>query len=402
MRKLIFLILITISAFASSMISTNHEQHHITQELHLKGIQASPVLKPEDHTMGDALFDYIDMKIHPLLKEREYQNIWVIGNPDRSSGISKYEKQGKLFNWQRPTAEIQGDDLYIRVFPGREYVKHYATLIATYFSIQGKEWRHIRYVLPEEANAWKALISSNLSKVPAGDVAILGYGLDKLIGDEEIHWEGEGAFSWVTKKIGDKTVVYIGGRHSYWGDIAGRIVTMLAKQGFKQVIYVGKVGGMNSEGIPNQTLATGSSSFVDGETIHWKNLFDFATEDKEVVFGKHYTIPSVLNETKEWLDGNKDYAFVDNEIGFMAKAAISESIEFSYLHIISDNLHGGFKEDLTNERGIEAQQHRAMLMKKAKELIEKSFTKKGGIVHGVTDFDSLVDPLKIEFLEAIN
>jgi hypothetical protein len=83
--------------------------------------------------MRDSLFDYIDMKIHPLLKEREYKNIWVIGNPDRSSGISKYEKQGKLFNWQRPTAEIQGDDLYIRVFPGREYVKHYATLIATYF-----------------------------------------------------------------------------------------------------------------------------------------------------------------------------------------------------------------------------------------------------------------------------
>jgi hypothetical protein len=249
------------------------------------------------------------------------------------------------------------------------------------------------------------LTSSNLSKVPAGDVAILGYGLDKLIGDDEIHWEGEGAFSWVKKKIGDKTVVYIGGRHSYWGDIAGRIVTMLAKQGFKQVIYVGKVGGMNKDGIPNQTLATGSSSFVDGETIHWKNLFDFADGDKEVVFGKHYTIPSVLNETKEWLDSNKDYAFVDNEIGFMAKAVISESIEFSYLHIISDNLHGGFNENLTNERGVEAQQHRVALMKKAKALIEKSLTENRSIVSAPIDSNSrtvqtvLVGPLKSESLK---
>lgn len=129
---------------------------------------------------------------------------------------------------------------------------------------------------------------------------------------------------------------------------------------------------MNNKGIPNQTLATGSTSFVDGEIVHWKNIFDFANGDPEVIFGKHYTIPSVLNETKEWLKDNQDYAFVDNEIGFMAKAAMSESIEFSYLHIISDNLHGGFSEDLSNKRGLEAQQHRLKLMKKAKDIIERS------------------------------
>jgi hypothetical protein len=230
----------------------------------------------------------------------------------------------------------------------------------------------VHYVLPDEASAWKALTSSNLTQVPQGDVAILGYGLEKLMGEQTPQWEGNGAFSWVKKQIGDKNVVFIGGRHSYWGDIAGRIVTLLAKQGFKQVIYVGKVGGMNGRGIPNQTLATGDSSFVDGEMIHWKNQFDFAKGDPEVVFGLHYTIPSVLNETNEWLSINKDYAFVDNEIGYMAKAALSEGIEFSYLHIISDNLHGGFKEDLSNERGKEAQEHRSKLMEKAKAIIEQS------------------------------
>lgn len=296
----------------------------------------------------------------------------MIGNADRSSGISKYEKNDKLFNWQRPTAEIKEGDLYIRVFPGREYVKHYATLIATYFAIQQKEWKNIRYILPDETTTWEALISSNLNEAPKGDVAILGYGLEHLIGDKKIQWQGEGAFSWVQKQIGSKRIVYIGGKHSYWGDIAGKIVTLLAKQGFKQVIYVGKVGGMNEYGIPNKTLATGNSSFVDGEFITWKNLFDFARGDNQVVFGKHYTIPSVLYETKEWLKVNKCFAFVDNEIGFMAKAALSEGIEFSYLHIISDNLYGGFHEDLTNERGAVAQQKRYKLMQKVKALIEQS------------------------------
>ncbi|MCE5318888.1 MAG: hypothetical protein LLG04_16190, partial [Parachlamydia sp.] len=340
----------------------------------------------DEHAMGKSLFAYMDMKIHHLLKEREFENIWVVGDPDRSSGVSIYEKKGKLFNWQRPTAEIRGNDLVIRAYPGRAYVQHYATLIATYFAVQQKKWSHVRYILPDEATAWKAMTSSNLSDVPEGDVAIIGYGLEQLIGDKEIHWEGEGAFSWVKKRIANKTVVFIGGRHSYWGDIGGRVVTLLAKKGFKQVIYMGKVGGMNRQGIPNQTLATGDSSFVEGETIRWRNLFDFAKGDKAIVFGKHYTIPSVLNETKMWLENNQNYAFVDNEIGFMAKAALSESIGFSYLHIISDNLHGGYEEDLTNERGIEARQHRARLLEKAKVLIEQSLEERA--VRAAIDFGS--------------
>lgn len=342
------------------------------QEFSIKGIQPSPILDSQDHTMGGSLFDYLEMKIHPLLKEKEYKNIWVIGDADRSGGISSYEKNDKLFNWQRPTAEIRGDDLYIKAFPGREYVKHYAALIATYFALQDKEWKHVRYILPDETTAWEAILSSNLKEVPEGDVAIIGYGLEQLIGEEGTSWEGAGAFSWIKKKVGDKTILFIGGRHSYWGDIGGRIVSLLAQKGFKQVIYVGKVGGMSFEAIPNQTLATGNSSFVDGEIIHWENRFDFAKGDPDLIFGEHYTIPSVINETKEWLNHNGKYAFVDNEIGFMAKAALSESIGFSYLHIISDNLHGGYEEDLSNERSIEAKQHRLQLLEKAKALIEKS------------------------------
>lgn len=380
--KIIFLFL-----GAALLISFGTFSQYNPKELSLKGMQASVISNPDDHTMGKSLFKYVDMKVHHLLKEKEFKNIWVIGDPDRSEA-SKYEKKDKLFNWQRPTATIDGEDLYIKVFPGREYVKHYATLIGTYFAMQGKSSNHVRYVLPDEASAWKAMTSSNLKEVLKGDVAILGYGLEQLIGDETIEWEGKGNFSWVKKQIGDKTVVFIGGKHSYWGDIAGRIVSLLAKQGFKQLIYVGKVGGMNSSGIPNQTLATGDSSFVDGETIRWKNLFDFAKRDPQVVFGEHYTIPSVMNETKEWLEKNKEYAFIDNEIGFMAKAAQSEGVQFSYLHIISDNLNGGYEEDLTNERGNAAKEHRSKLLQKAKALIEESLVRKESPVRAAIDFGS--------------
>ena len=397
MRKIIFL---GLGVALLTSFGSFSQRDFDTKELSLKGLQASVLSNSDDHTMGESLFSYIDPKVHHLLKEKEFKNIWIVGDPDRTGVISKYEKRDKLFNWQRPTATIHGEDLYIKVFPGREYVKHYATLIGTYFAIQQKDAKHVHYVLPDEAVAWKALTSSNLKEVPKGDVAILGYGLEQLIGDEEVHWEGKGNFSWVKKQIGDKMVVFIGGKHSYWGDIAGRIVSLLAKQGFSQVIYVGKVGGMNGSGIPNQTLATGNTSFVDGETIRWKNLFDFAKDDGQVVFGEHYTIPSVMNETKEWLEKNKNYAFVDNEIGFMAKAAQSEGIQFSYLHIISDNLNGGFEENLTNERENVAKEHRTKILQKAKTLIEESLVKKEGSLRVAIDFGSgsikiqtaLVDP----------
>lgn len=347
------------------------KQDHNPSEFPLKGIQALAI-DYHEHTMGDSLPDYLEKKIHHLLKQREFKNIWVIGDASRSSSLSLYEKKDKLFNWQRPTAEIHGDDILIKVFPGREYVKHYAALIASYFAIKGQESSHVRYILPEESQSWKALTSSNLNEAPVGDVAIIGWGLESIIGEKTIEWKGDGAFSWYIKKYGDKTAVFIGGRHSYWGDIGGKIVTLLAKKGFKQVIYIGKVGGMNLQGIPNQTLATGNSSFVDGEIIHWQNLFDFAKGQEDVVFGDHYTIPSVLNETCEWLNRNSSYAFVDNEIGFMAKAALSKSIQFSYLHIISDNLHRGYEEDLANERSEQSKAHRLALLERIKFLIENA------------------------------
>jgi hypothetical protein len=133
---------------------------------------------------------------------------------------------------------------------------------------------------------------------------------------------------------------------------------------------VGKVGGLKKDHIPNQTLATGNNSFLDSEYIQWDNLFDFAKEEEQVVVGDQYTIPSVLNETKHWLKMQKAYSFVDSEIGFMAKAALAEKIAFSYLHIISDNLHKGFGEDLSNERAVEVQEKRKALLKKAKVIIE--------------------------------
>jgi hypothetical protein len=329
-----------------------------------------PILYAEAHTMEEALYGYMDLKVHEWVREGNYTKILVVGDYERSSGISKYEKSGKPFNWQRPTAAKRGQELIIKCYPSRAYVKHYAELIATYLALHNKKWNHVRYELPDESVTWKQLAASNLKEVPRGDVLIMGFGLDILA--ESHAWQGKGAFSWIEKRAGGEKIVYLGCRHSYWGETSEKIVQTLAQMGFKKVIYVGKVGGLSEEGIPNESLATGSASYVEGEIVHWQNLFEFAKSDPTVVFGDNYTIPSVLNETKEWWNKNEGYAFVDNEIGFMARAAVTERIGFSYLHIISDNLNASYGENLVNERSKDVKEKRAALLQKVKKLIETS------------------------------
>lgn len=340
--------------------------------------KAVPTCHPDEHTMEESLIPYIDMKIHDLIKEGGYEQIVVVGKYDRSAQVASNEKK-KKFNYQRPTAEIKGDILYIYVFPGMEYVKHYAALIESFFAINGQRKDIVRYIEPSADDCLQALANSNFHKIPNGEVAILGYGLEDLIGEEEIQWEGdeEGAYGWVQKQIYNKVVSYIGVKHSYWGDIAGKIVNLLAKKGYQQIIYVGKVGGLQEEHVPNKTLATGSLSYLNGEYIECNDLFDFAEGDDQVAIatGVQYTIPSVLNETKFWREMQKQYAFVDSEIGFMAKAALAEKIAFAYLHLISDNLNRGYKQDLSNEWTEEVQVNRKQSLKKAKGLIETAIAK---------------------------
>ena len=164
----------------------------------------------------------------------------------------------------------------------------------------------------------------------------------------------------------------MGCKHTYWGEIAGRIVKFLAKNGVKRIIYSGKLGTLNSKLIPNQTIATGNSSILpNGRIIEWKNLFDEIV-DFQVFKGVHITVPSVLQETKTWLNENKSSVdFVDPEIGHMALSAYESGIEFSYLHIVSDNLSVKFETDLSNERRTDVIENRKNLCKKIGNMILK-------------------------------
>lgn len=322
----------------------------------------------DNHSMGESLKGYIGMKLPEELFDNSILEIHIVGNYDRNVGISIKEKNDKLFNYKRPTIRIIDNIAIINCYPGVDYVYHYASLIKTYLNILGIN-KPVKTFFPSASDINSQLMKSNIKDIPKCKTVILGYvvGFDYLSKDN--YWKGNGDFLW--KEINDSKIL-VGCKHSYWGDIAGYIVSYFAKHGVENVIYVGKLGTLNENNKPNETIATGSKSiFIDGNSIEWENMFDKETNSL-IKNGIHYTLPSIIQETKIWVEENKNTIdFVDPEIGHMAMAAHNCGIRFSYLHIVSDNLSKKFDEDLSNERKEEILVKRKKLIKTIGNCIEK-------------------------------
>ncbi|WP_218920595.1 hypothetical protein [Lentzea guizhouensis] len=322
----------------------------------------------DGHTMApDRLLRYLQIKVHHLIQDHDWDSIHVVGGYDREAVISAHEKTGKLFNFERPTADVQGRDLIVKAFPGADYVHHYALIIATYLSMTGKPADTVTYELPDPTLSRDAVGKLDLEL--DGDLVIVGWGLAHLVPPDGVWNHGHG-YAWQHTEIHGRRVVYLGFLHSIWGDVAGRVVTRLAELGAREVVYVGKVGALNPDIEPNTRLATGNTSLVGGGFVTWPDFFsDFATAQAGVHTGVHVTSPSILLENRDWLTEHAEHAFVDPEIGPMGVAARDAGIEFGYLHVISNNLARHYPADLSNERHSDVVRRRTVLIRQIQDII---------------------------------
>ncbi|KAL8792698.1 MAG: hypothetical protein Q9195_004673 [Heterodermia aff. obscurata] len=333
--------------------------------------------------MGKSLTEYLKTKVHPLLQERSWDKILVIGDHQRDSSkviVASNEKGEKLFNWMRPTVSVvDPSTLYLHVFPGRAYVEHYASIIATYLAFEGKEVSSVKFKCPSQEDCLNVFSRSNLARLGAVDIVVLGYvqGLESLSQGAWEDMSDENMFSWKTVVTAQGyRVALLGCRICFWGDIGGNLVRTLQRlNGAKCVLYVGKLGSLQPDHVPNRTLATGNQSFVRGELIAWQNpLEQYLQHAASVVIGVHTCLPSVLYETHDWLVSNQDQVeFVDPEIGQMAKASLEVGCQFGYLHIVSDNLARNYDRDLSNERLEDVRRDRVGLLSEIQAVLEPFF-----------------------------
>lgn len=330
-------------------------------------LRTSPIAA-DGHTMApDRLLRYLQIKVHHLIQDHDWDSIHVVGAYDRHAVISAHEKNGKLFNFERPTAQINDRDLVVKAFPGVDYVHHYALIIATYLAMTAKAADTVTYELPDPAVSREAV--ERLTLDLDGDLVIVGWGLAHLAPPDGVWTYGRG-YAWQRTEIRGRPAVYLGFLHSIWGDVAGRVVTRLAELGARDVVYVGKVGALNPDIEPNTRLATGNASLIGGDHITWHDFFgDHAAAQPGVHTGVHVTSPSILLENRDWLTQHAEHAFVDPEIGPMGVAARDAGIGFGYLHVISNNLARHYPADLSNERRRDVMARRAVLISKIRDII---------------------------------
>jgi len=257
---------------------------------------------------------------------------------------------------------IRRNTAYVSVWCGIYYIYHYASMIATYLANSRAVSIAVELELPRPDEVMRCVASAGLQHLPPTDIAVLGYtdALCSLIPGDS--WEGTGAFRWRRSKVGGRRLTVIGCLYSYWGDIAGAVVQVLAERGVRSVYYVGKVGTLRPSLCPNEVLATGSVSWVGGQLVEWVNHFH-GIDHPALIAGRHITVASVVDETKEWLDEVRSgFDYVDPEIGPMALSAHGCAIDFSYLHLVSDNLSVRYRHDLSNEREHEVRLRRRRLL----------------------------------------
>ncbi|MCA9368882.1 MAG: hypothetical protein H6773_03200 [Pseudomonadales bacterium] len=342
------------------ILARRREKPFIVSDLHM-------------HSMGESVFQYIEIKMHQLLRDEnaeKYDEILVIGSYDRSVIVSEHEKDGKLTNWQRPTAEVFENKLILKCFPGKDYVRHYASLVASYFALQGKRSDHVSYILPTEKECWTAVDSLALETVEVTDAVVLGVELFNFT-DENTIWQGDDEIFWATERLeSGKQVTYLIVQFSFWADILYRIVHKIAKLGHKKVIFTAKLGGIAEDIIPNATLATGNTGYINGQFIKWKNVFEKSKSDL-LMKGSHINSPSVLFEVSEWVNYFHKFTFVDSEVGYFALAAKEANLDFGYMHFVSNNLTKIHDEDLSNERSIEVLEKRKKLNAEIQRLIKE-------------------------------
>lgn len=339
-------------------------------------VPETPVIltHPSQHTMADSLREYVSTRTHELVDELLYERIHVLGLYDRRKAASRKEKRDKPENWQRPTAELlAGGELRIYCFPGQAHVFHYASLIATYLALTDRDPTKVYFTLPADHECETAIHEAGYSAITPTEVVIVASGISHLVSLD--NFRDFGAFQAKQETLGARSVTWLIVKHSFWGDIAHRLGAELAKRGFQTVLFIGKLGSLDPRHVPNETLATGNQSTINGQTFQWVNLFS-ELEDMNVIEGAHITLPSVLQETVAWRASNiRKYAFVDPEIGNLATGVLSNGARFSYLHIVSDNLSRRFSEDLSNERSGNVRQKRAKLYQMIKQLLRERLQK---------------------------
>jgi len=398
-------------------------------------LDALPCTDPADHTMVDALPGYIVRKVptefinahlQATLLEREGRTrpFLVLGVYDPhfekpycqsrrwhvekllkdfskedhkwGEGKTGRDRQQKHFYLHRPKLYkildlATKESFYaLVVFPGRDYVEHYASMVRCGFEIleprctveKGAECllRVLWYPKAfEEMPRWCGL--SEFEFRP-GDVILMGYVAflrwwmtqepwyeQQTCKTEPNKWEEHEACGFsvgLQKKYGYRIILF-GFHYSFWGDIAKRLVQHFCECGVSEVIYFGKCATLRKEADIHSIIVSPTTYGVcsAGNLVHEVRSPPFNpfsehrfAADLLVLKGSHVSVPTIIGETFEQRDAiGQSYQTLDNEISQMAQVASEKGLRFGCLHFCTDFVRPRDQAGDTTRNDLNRNQH---------------------------------------------
>jgi hypothetical protein len=385
------------------------------------GVEETPRATAGTHTMGRALDTYVAQRIPAALVEQavrdggavEVHGVYPLHAADVIPGVFPIRTgpafpASKVYNRIRPQyfwrAGARGRGgrggqlaLVVAVPPGRDYVAHYASLVAHHLAVSGLDpgalCRIVRYPVAERRiGGWTGLADL----VRPGDRVLMGY-VQELVpllagGPAAVVGERGNAYYGATRlafRGSSQAVCALGVRFSFWGSIAAQLAEACQALGVREIVYAGKLGCLSSPEDVYGRLFTPSGYLNLG---HGESLLDRAgappngllASQPELDSGVHVSVGTVVGEDVYQRARASEFGAVtiDNEIAQMARAVAlgatpTTRSAFSALHFATDYLHRPQENessarvtyDLTNHRRPDALLHkRAMLAAVARRL----------------------------------
>jgi len=344
-----------------------------------------PVVRGLDATMTDAVRGYVEKKIpREPLKEAlaKEMGIRILGcyaqhfeQSPQTFGYEAFEPipfapahkaataSSKRFNIYRPRfywadRTSVARDFVCAVFPGRDYLLQYASLIRhlSWDLTLGamRNFQIIRYPHVESALAAWTRLDGQL--VHAGDVVIIGY-VDELksylaknasfdqLGESENDYYVSIRFA---VKSNGRHLNLLGVKYSYWGSIAEVLADEFCRLKVAEIIYFAKLGTLTtSDHIYKKAFFSREYFVVDYNKLRHRisglrnHLAEFHPGD---LSGRHTSVPTVLEEDyyQRQLLTELGIETIDNEIAKIARAVEtnnrlgSHQVRYSPVHFATD------------------------------------------------------------------
>jgi hypothetical protein len=342
--------------------------------------QNLPHCRPFDHTMFDALDEYVAQKLptgelyQALVDGRitEVHGIYPSHLAAAAEGLGytsidpvpfwSPKKVRRILNHVRPqyyrADNRRGEPvLLVAVTPGSDYVRHYAGLVRHHlfhYTSQAESMvRVIRY--PEAERTLPLWTGLTDGFVADGDVVAMGYVQE--LGDELLSHAGatlmddrESDYYWSRRIAMDNgpVISLLGVKFSFWGSIAATLCEAVCAAGADEIIYVGKLGALSTPA-DVYTRIFCPSRFV--MMTHHQIRREVAAPPNGLLrrfpridSGCHISVPTVLEEDymQRHAAGEVAAASIDNEISQMACAITdhnrrtSAAVRFTAVHFATD------------------------------------------------------------------